>query len=409
MREKRSQKCRKDKTARQQIEKACEKKRVLVAASVASMISQFNLPNIRLLQQLGYEVHVACNFKEGNTCDTGQIYRLREMLKKLSVRQHQWDCPRDISSVRKCFKAYCQLLALTGRYHFSWIHCHSPVGGALARITAHQRKIRVIYTAHGFHFYQGAPFMNWMLYYPAEKLLSYWTDVLITVNEEDFRFAKQNFRAKRLYRIPGVGINVEYFRDYQPRMAKAEFYKKYHLPADAKILLSVGELSRRKNHRFIISLLPQMGEEVYYFICGQGILRKELQDLAQKTGVEEQIRLTGYVQDLREIYKHADLFVFPSLQEGMPVALEEAMASGLPCLVSDIRGNRELVRFRSCRFDPCCAHSFLKRFRLMIDSSYWITVNQQRMQKQVERYDIRAVKKKLLRIYKSMEDDKDRK
>ncbi len=185
------------------------KKAVLMIASVASMIDQFNMPNIRLLQEMGYEVHVACNFKEGNTCDAKRIRKLKETLASMQVVWHQWDCPRDVSSVKKCWNAYCQLRRLFRNNTFAWMHCHSPIGGALARIAARKGKIRVIYTAHGFHFYRGAPLRNWMFYYPVEKLLAGWTDVLITINREDYQFAGRRLKAGAVCHIPGVGIDVE--------------------------------------------------------------------------------------------------------------------------------------------------------------------------------------------------------
>ena len=145
-------------------EHGCFKERsspkVLMLASVASMIDQFNMSNIMLLQDMGYEVHVACNFKHGNTCDGVQIKKMYETLQNMHVICHAWDCPRKLCRMKQCMNAYLQLWELTGANSFAWIHCHSPIGAALARIIAHRRKIRVIYTAHGFHFYKGAPLKN---------------------------------------------------------------------------------------------------------------------------------------------------------------------------------------------------------------------------------------------------------
>ena len=145
------------------------KRRVLLLASVASMIDQFNMQNICLLQEMGYQVHVACNFRQGNTCDGVRLKKLCRKLKHMHVIWHQWDCPRKVFPVRSCLHAYRQLWRLTGRYGFAWVHCQSPIGGALARCVAHKRGIRVIYTAHGFHFYHGAPLKNWLCYYPNKK------------------------------------------------------------------------------------------------------------------------------------------------------------------------------------------------------------------------------------------------
>ena len=338
------------------------KKRVLMLASVASMIDQFNMSNIRLMIEAGCQVHVACNFAEGNTCDSRRIQQLKDTLQKLGVVQHQWDCPRGFQSLRRCMRAYIQLWKLTGRYHFAWIHCHSPVGGVLARAAAHQRKTAVIYTAHGFHFFKGAPLKNWLLYYPVEKLLSYWTDVLVTVNREDYQFAKRNMGA-------GIGIDIKKFQKQTEEtvhtacgQAEETAYSacgqaeetvhtaygqageavriKYRIPKHAVLLLSVGELSRRKNHQAVIEALAELSRtDLYYLICGQGGLKEELAQQAHRLGIADRVILP----DVADMYRSADLFVFPSLQEGMPVALMEAMAAGLPCVVSDIRGNRDLI------------------------------------------------------------------
>lgn len=346
------------------------KKKVLVVTSVASMVSQFLLPDIRLLQELGYEVHVMCNFQKGNTCDRMQLRKLEKELQEMHVTPHHWDCPRSAGRLLQCVHAFWRLWRLTGQQRFCMIHCHSPVGGVLARLAAHGRKIRVIYTAHGFHFYQGAPLKNWILYYPVEKLLSYWTDVLVTVNREDFQFAAGNLATGKICHIPGVGIDTSRFcqskeenkqvrngteSDWQRKEAQngvvsdrqrdeAGFHRKYNIPPNAKVLLSVGELNRGKNHRVVIRALAELsGKDVYYLICGQGNLEKELRRYADRLGVAGRVRMPGYQQDMQRIYPYADIFVFPSMREGMPVALMEAMAAGLPCVVSDIRGNRELI------------------------------------------------------------------
>lgn len=379
-----------------------KKQPVLMLASVASMIDQFNLPNIRLMQKLGYEVHVCCNFCEGNTCDKKRIQKLFRMLEHKKVICHQWDCPR-VFSPGRCYRAYRQLLLLTEKYSFAWMHCHSPIGGALARIVALRRGIRVIYTAHGFHFYRGAPFVNWLLFYPVEKLLSYHTDVLITVNREDFQFAKHRLYARRTYRIPGAGIDTSYFSDTKTRMSKQAFCKQYKLPENAKLMLSVGELSKRKNHQFVISMMPKLPPSVCYLICGQGDLHARLAALAEKKGVAERVRFLGYREDVRELYAHADLFVFPSVQEGLPVALLEAMASGLPCLASDIRGNRELVRIAGGRYTPGDGADFLRKAKALLLQPGIREENRENMRKQAAFYDHKAVSKKMYQIYQRKE------
>ena len=319
--------------------------KVLMTASVASMIDQFNLPNISLMRKMGYEVHVACNFKKGNTCDMKQIAMLKQRLSDMHVVYHQWDCPRNIWPAFRCIRAYCQLMKIMDRYTFAWVHCHSPIGGALTRMAAHAHGIRVVYTAHGFHFYKGASIGKWMLYYPVEKLLAYWTDVLITVNKEDYRFAMRNLNVGDIRHIPGVGIDTKIFANKRPmRETKKELCGKFQFSQNRILLLSVGELSKRKNHKAVLSALAGLsGNRICCLICGQGVLAEKLTVWARKLEISENVRMPGFMENMTQIYQGADIFVFPSLQEGLPVALMEAMAAGLPCIVSDIRGNRDLI------------------------------------------------------------------
>lgn len=388
------------------------RQRALMLASVASMIDQFNMPNIRLLLAMGCEVHVACNFREGNTCDEKRIRKMKKELRRMHVTYHQWDCPRSIYACSKCVRAYWQLCRLLHKYHFSCLHCHSPIGSAIARMAAHGKKIRVIYTAHGFHFYRGSPIKNWMLYYPFEKLLSYWTDCLVTVNREDYHLAQRRLHARWLFHIPGVGIDISRFQNGQPMKAeeKRELRKQYEIPSNAVVLLSVGELSKRKNHKMVLSVLPHfVGKNVYYLICGQGVCEKELLKQAKQLGIEEYVRLAGYVEDPVKIYQMADIFVFPSRQEGMPVALMEAMAAGLACAVSDIRGNRELIGqdVPEMRFLPDDGSQLMFVLERLIEDKQLRKECGIRNGRRVKSYSLAMVQEKMQEIYqKNLEVNK---
>lgn len=382
------------------------KPKVLMLASVASMIDQFNLPNIRLLLNMGYEVHVACNFREGNTCDKKRVRTLIKILRGMQVFLHQWDCPRAVCPVKNGFLAYRQLLGLMGRVRFAWIHCHSPVGGALARLAAHRNGIPVLYTAHGFHFYKGAPIKNWLLYYPVEKLLSLWTDMLVTVNREDYRLAKRHLYAKQVCWIPGIGVDSSRFQalgDADRARIRERICKKYQIAQDAVCLLSVGELSRRKNHQVVLQavwILRQRGQKVCYLICGQGVCGEKLKQQAATLGITDSIRMTGYVQAVEELYQAADLFVFPSLQEGLPAALMEAMAAGLACVVSDIRGNRELLKLT---FSPTDARQLADLLEFMIQNPKLRLRYGRYNQMKIKSYELAVVQRKMLDIYHTMQ------
>lgn len=321
-------------------------KQVLMLASVASMIDQFNMPNIALLQKLGYYVDVACNFEQGNTCSDARVAELKSKLREMNVRCYQIDFARNIKCIGQNIKAYQQVKKLMEQNHYVFCHCHSPIGGVVARIAGHRTKTKVIYTAHGFHFYKGAPIANWLMFYPVEKILSYWTDTLITINQEDYERAKKKFHAGKTYYLPGIGIDLERFHVGAAQTIQQKRQELGLQPQDV-FLLSVGELSDRKNHVVVIEAMKQLIQrhpQLRYFICGQGEKKQELQQLIRKYHLENHVMLLGFRTDVAELCQAADVFVFPSKQEGLPVALMEAMACGVPVVCSRIRGNTDLVK-----------------------------------------------------------------
>lgn len=315
---------------------------VLVLASVASMIDQFNIPNIKLLIEMGFHVDVACNFLNGSTCSDEKISQLKTKLNDMGVGIYQIDFARNAFNVKRNFKAFHQVMDLMKTNRYKFIHCHSPIGGLCGRITGHMTHTKVIYTAHGFHFYKGAPWLNWLIYYPTERFLSRYTDVLITINKEDFIRAK-TFHAKKVEYIPGVGIDID--KVQAVIVDRTEKRKKLGIPKNAFLLISVGELNKNKNHELAIKALSQMkcDKNVFYIIVGEGPLKEHLTGLIASLGMETKVRFLGFRTDVIELLKASDCFVFPSLREGLPVSLMEAMASSLPVVCSNIRGNTDLV------------------------------------------------------------------
>lgn len=317
------------------------KEKVLILASVASMIDQFNIPNIKLLQNIGYEVHVACNFESGNTCSFEKIQRLKEYLNELSVKYYQINFERNILKITDNLKAYKEVKNILLENKYKFLHCHSPIGGVVGRIAGHKTQTKVIYTAHGFHFFKGAPLINWLLYYPIEKYLSKYTDILITINQEDYKRA-QTFYAKKVEYIPGVGIDTETIKN--TLVDKKRKREELDLTEENIVLLSVGELNKNKNHSIVIKALAKINNpNIYYLICGQGNLKEELQGLIKKLNLEKNVKFLGFRKDIYELCKISDIFVFPSKREGLSVALMEAICCNLPIICSNIRGNNDLV------------------------------------------------------------------
>lgn len=236
-------------------------------------------------------------------------------------------------------------IVLEGKYDI--VHCHTPIASMCTRLACRKvrkRGTKVFYTAHGFHFYKGASLKNWLIFYPVEKVCSYFTDVLITINQEDYALAQKKMKAKKIEYVPGVGIDLEKFGDVSvdKNMIRRAKRDELGIQQDAKLLLSVGELNENKNHEVVIRAIASMDNKIknnlYYIIAGKGKRQEYLQDLINGLGLAKQIKLLGYRTDIRELCLTADIFCFPSYREGLGLAALEAMACGLPILTSNIHG-----------------------------------------------------------------------
>lgn len=312
-------------------------KKALLVSTVSGFVPQFEMSNVYILQDMGYEIHYAANY------DTPSYGSDNNRLKGTGIIQHQIDFVRSPFQPG-CITVFMQLKRLMQEERFDIVHCHTPMGGVMARLAAHVTKtVPVIYTAHGFHFYKGSSLINWLCYYPVEKILSYFTDEQICINLEDYEFAKKYFHAKSIDYIPGVGINLDNIR-YNVDINKKK--EELGIPTNKIIILSSGELIKRKNHETAIRAIAQLRKssiDFHYIICGHGALSKYLLNLVEKLKLTDYVSFLGYRNDMMEIYQIADLFLFPSYQEGLPMALLEAMAYGLPVVCSEIRGNNDLM------------------------------------------------------------------
>lgn len=318
------------------------KKKVLLVTTVSGFVPQFEMNNVRILQEMGYEVHYAANY---NMPSYGND---NHRLDGTGIIRHQIDfvrSPFDPSNI----KIYRQLCRLMKEESFSLVHCHTPMGGVMARLAAHSTHTGpVIYTAHGFHFFTGAPLINWLFYYPMERFLSRFTLQQLCINQEDYKRAKHSFHARYVDYIPGAGIDLNRIPEYSEEKNRQK-RKELGLADDTVFLLSSGELIKRKNHETILRSLAMLKQEgrlspsIRYVICGHGKLDEYLKSLARELSLDKVVIFAGYRKDILDLCQACDLYVFPSYQEGLPMGLLEAMACGCPILCSDIRGNQDLM------------------------------------------------------------------
>lgn len=318
-------------------------KKILVIASTASMIDQFNRENIKLLISLGYKVHVATNFQSPGTITREKARKLQNELHNDDIVTYNIDFERNPFN-RKNIVAYNQLNNIMKQEKYDTVHCHSPIGGVIGRLVAKKNNVpKIIYTAHGFHFFKGGPKKDWLIYYPIEKYLSKITDVLITINNQDYNLAKEKLSSKIVYKVNGIGIDIDRMNS---QMSKRRALRvAMNIKEEDVVLFSIGELSNRKNHIAILRAIKKLEniDNIKYLICGLGPNKDFLEEYIKSNNLEKTVFLLGFKETVEEILPIADIFCFPSKREGLPVALIEAISVGLPCIVSNIRGNNDLI------------------------------------------------------------------
>ncbi len=380
-------------------------KKALMLSSVASMIDQFNMSNINILQNLGFEVHVLANFQDPGTITQERADKLKVKLEKMNVKIYDVDMHRYPAS-KENWIAYKTIKQIIETEKYDLIHCHSPIGGVLARLAANKsRKLfgtKVIYTAHGFHFFKGGPLKDWLVFYPIERYLSRYTDVLITINQVDSAVAGK-FRMKKLEYIPGVGLDTNKFETVAIDISKKR--EMLGIPNDAFVILSVGELSARKNHQVIIDALHKLNNsKLYYLICGKGDTENELKEMIQRFDLDNRVFLLGYRSDINELNQIADVSAFPSRREGLGIAGLEAMAAGLPILTSNVQGipDYSINRVTGFNYDPMDADGFASGIKTLFDEPALAAQMGSNNRQAVKKYDIKNVNKIMRRIYSDL-------
>ena len=317
-----------------------KKKKVLfVATVVKTHMMQFHLPYLKMFQDMGWETAVASRNDYENPQDC--VIPYCDTYYNIPFERLPWK--------KENMTAYRMLKKIIDEGEYDIIHCHTPVGAMIARLAAlaaRKKGTKVIYTAHGFHFFKGAPLVNWLLFFPVEWLLAPVTDVLITINLEDHARAKRLMKAKRIEYVPGIGIDTAKFHA-DPEVYR-EKRKELGFREEDFLILTVAEMTKNKNHITHLQALALLKnkpdfENMHYLIVGRGEEWHSLEQSAKELGIADHVHFMGYRTDAPDFYRCSDLFLFMTYREGLSVALMEAMGSGLPILCSRIRGNTDLV------------------------------------------------------------------
>lgn len=310
------------------------KKKILFAANLDSFFTKFLIPQLKIMKEKGYEIHIATKLEgvEIPYCD-----------KKFNV-----DFARGLN-LKQNITSYKQMKKILEENHYDVISCHTPFGGAITRLAFKNCKIKdtkMVYMAHGFHFYKGAPLLNWLLYYSAEKYLAKYTDDLITINSEDYEIAKKKFKTKVHY-VSGVGLDTNKFDFDMSLKEKNELRKELGLKKDDFVMIYPAELLPRKRQVWLINTLNpllQKNSKFKVLLPGRDSMNGECQKLVKKLNLDNQIKFLGFRKDIPALIKISNLAISTSKQEGLPVNIMEAIYCGLPIVATDCRGNRDLVK-----------------------------------------------------------------
>ena len=308
--------------------------KVLFVATVDTHILQFHLPYLKMFKDNGYEVHVATNGDaEIPYCDKKHVVPMERSPFKLNN-----------------LRAIKQLKKIIDKEKFKIIHCHTPMGSVVTRIAAMKARkngTRVIYTAHGFHFYKGASIKNWLVYYPVEKFLSRYTDTLITINEEDYELAKKKFHAKQIELVHGVGVDPEKFNFEMSEEEKDKLRQEVGVNKEDFVMICVGELNDNKNQIMQIEAMRELVKEkqnIKLLLAGEGDKREFLEQKIKEYNLENNVKLLGYRTDISKLLNISNLALSTSKREGLPVNVIEALMSGIPVIGTDCRGTRDLIQ-----------------------------------------------------------------
>lgn len=366
------------------------KKLLLVANVVKEHVLKFHVPTIAYLKAQGWTVDVAASGEEAVPhCD-------RQIRGEWKRSPFTLDTFRGIRQLRRVINE--------GKYDI--VYCHTPVGALVARIAARKARTKgtkVVYFAHGFHFFTGAPLINWLLFYPIERMLAHHMDLLITLNDEDYARAKRVFpKCLPIEQVPGVGVDFARLDITDDRKARASLRREWGIPQDALVLIYVAELIPNKNQKMLFEALKEIRKtrtDTYLVLVGPDHAGGEYQRLAQQMGVAEFVVFTGWRSDIGACLRTADIAVASSRREGLALNIVEAIHCGLPVVATDNRGHVPIIRDGENGFLVHIGESG-KMAQRVLELADHPEIRARFVQTDISRYSADAVSKQIFEILK---------
>lgn len=309
-------------------------KLLLVANVSKEHVLKFHVPTIKMLKESGWEVDVACSGAE-----------------KVPYCDNQFEMSYKRSPFTfKTFIGIKELRDIIDKGKYDIVYCHTPVGGMVARLAARKARkkgCKVIYFAHGYHFYKGAPKLNWILYYSVEKILSKMTDSIITINNEDYKLTKDKFKCCNSYLLNGIGVDLSRFKEIDFLNVRREYREKLGIPDNAIVLIYLAELIKNKNQKFLLDVLKEVlkrNQNVYVVMAGVDHCDGQMQMYAEQLGISTHVRFLGWRNDVANLYAMSDICTATSIREGFGLNLVEAMICGKPIVATKNRGHETIIQ-----------------------------------------------------------------
>ena len=366
---------------------------VLFTASTYSHISNFHLPYLSTFSHLGWTVHVAC---AGNLVDFPEKNHIIKLTFEKSLFSYS------------NFKAVKILRRTMKDNHYDLICVHTSLAAFFTRLAAKTISPRppLVVVNHGYLFSDKPRGFREKLLLLAEKLVAKQTDLLLTMNQQDFLSARKNRLSRCIIEIPGMGVDFS----IQDQIREENLHQLATILQDKDdnfLLLCVAEFSSRKNQAMLIKALPHLPQRVSLVFAGEGILLDHCRDLAKELKVEDRILFLGQVDDLSVWYATVDAMVSASRSEGLPFSIMEAMYAELPIVASKVKGHTDLIcdKQTGLLYPYDDINSFVKQIIYLIDNPSLARQMGISAKNKLAPYELDCVLPQVMQLYLSIVDN----
>lgn len=370
-------------------------KKVLYVTTVSRTINAFLIPHINMLLDNGYEVHCACSIDKP----------VDKELQRRGVKIFEVPFSRNPLGIGN-IKAFIKLEELQRINDYDIVHVHTPIAAIYGRLLKLSfPTLRTIYTAHGYHFLKGGSKLGWLLYYPIEKIMAKFTDVIININKEDYEITKEKLKPKKCYLLNGVGLDLDKYKKLSSKEIQ-EKRKEFGLNDKDFVVLMIAEINKNKNHIQLINAMDILKDKypnIKVLCIGDGTLKESVEKQINLKNLQNNIFMLGYRLDVNKLINISDIGILLSYREGLPRNIMEFMACGRKVIATDIRGCRDLICDETIGTlvnvdDYESTAKAIEKYYILNDKSFEVS-------EEIRKYDIDSINSKLLKIYEDVQLD----